>query len=245
MYKIRFKKLLILTSLLSFASFSLYFIQNYELRQFFLTIHNESASNLEFAKKVNTKIHLMHRTYREKIAAKDENYDYRYRFIHKILNGTGLCAHRSLLFISVMKEFSIPSRKLLIGISDNIVHHIIAEAKIDGRWIVFDPLFGHNYNETVHELKASNLTLLNIVNNTRNPHPRSYPIEEYHFNETSYFNWYKTKLTLKLKSMIGVISEGFVPPYYFYRPFFILGALFLIISITLLFIKTRSVDKLS
>jgi hypothetical protein len=109
----------------------------------------------------------------------------------------GGCGSSSRVVIALLDAEGIPSRSMIILDDKGRRVHAVANAWIDGRWAVADPLYGIVYLRadstvaTAEDLRADRkLFLANVAHNP------AYPTELYDYDNYALFNWNKIPVVL-------------------------------------------------
>lgn len=213
--------LVLLAAVLLTASY----YQRYRVRSAMAPIREASSGELDFA--VRATAHLNERQRRFAASARFAHEDpdsFTYRFPLFLLDGGGGCSQRSTLLVAVLEEYGIPSRKLLIGLTDRYAGHVVVEAFLDGKWRVLDPLFGYVYRKdggelaTAQDLQANPDLVARVARADQDPYPIPYRLDAFNYREVTRFNWFRSELTLALRDYFGPAADAWAPPAMWNRP---------------------------
>ncbi len=222
------------------------YYQLYRVRQEFAPLRAAAKTDTEFAVLATRHVNELHRHFARGPDAKLENADsFYYRFPLVLLKRGGGCSQRSTLLIAALDAFEIPSRKLLIGLTDSYAGHVVVEAELDGKWRVLDPLFGYVYPlddgqlATADDLRQNDELVTRVVNADRDPFPLKYRAQVYHYHAFTRFNWFKSSALRSLRARIGAGADRWTPPGVWNRPLRLGAYTLMLVLLPLGYIYTR------
>jgi hypothetical protein len=225
--------ILLATLLVGAASYQLH-----RIKSAFRPIREASANDEDFA--VRATIHLNERQRRFAASEnfKHDNPDsFAYRFPLALLDGGGGCSQRSTLLVAVLDAYEIPARKLLIGLTDHYAGHVVVEALINGKWRVFDPLFGYSYRTnsgelaTAEDLRKNPELVARVARADPNPYPIPYRLDAFNYSAATRFNWFRTDLTRAIRDSFGPAADAWAPPAMWNRPLRLTALILLILLV--------------
>ena len=108
----------------------------------------------------------------------------------QILTVGGACGNSTKLFVALVQRAKFKARPLLIISNGVIGAHVVAEVWVEGRWAIFDPIFGYFYSTpegylaTAKHIQENPELLKKVVD-------RNYPIKSYSYQYITRTNWRK------------------------------------------------------
>jgi hypothetical protein len=196
--------------------------QERKVAQHFKLLYLASSSPEDFALRCNAHILAMHRSYAAYLEAThqcDDITSLAYVMPAEMMLRGGACVHRSLVLCTALRAHGIPARKLLIGVTDTIVAHVVVEALLDGEWRVLDPLFGYAFRRddgklaSAGDLKAHPELLERVVRADPAPFPIPYPLDAYNYQHVMHFNWNRLAVLKSIRRWIGPAADDWEPPF--------------------------------
>lgn len=224
------------------------YYQLYRVRSALAPIREAAASDEDFAVRATRHLNERQRRFAASTAFKQENPDsFAYRFPLFLMDGGGGCSQRSALLVAVLDAYGIPSRKLLIGLTDEYAGHVVVEALLDGKWRVLDPLFGYVYRKdngelaTADDLHENPELVARVARADTNPFPIPYRLDAFNYRTATRFNWFRLQATLALRDYFGPAADTWAPPAMWNRPLRLTALLLMVplIPISWLYFRRR------
>jgi len=169
-----------------------------------------------------------------------------------IIKNGGVCGDKAFLAISMLRLLDIDARPLGLckNADDDLFMHVVVEAKIYDKWLVFDPSYNLSYNATKEQLSNKSL-LISYVNRIADESQEEYNLK-YDYDDTAHFRYSLfgplKKPTIHLSNLLEEKFDYTFHQYYFMiqcelRNIFLLTVMIIILILLLLINKMRVIKK--
>jgi hypothetical protein len=226
--------------------------QSYRLDVALAPIREASSSDTDFAVRATAHLNERQRRFATSPRFKTDDPDsFLYRLPLVLLDGGGGCSQRSTLLVAVFDVYGIRSRKLLIGLTERYAGHVVVEALLDGKWRVFDPLFGYVYRTdsgelaTAEDLQQQPELVARVARADPDPFPIPYRLDAFNYHGATRFNWFRFELTRAIRVSWGPRADRWVPPAIWNRPLRLaaLVLLVLLVPVSVLYRRHRQARR--